>query len=183
MTVQRMQRVHPSGFVTRATAFILDLVIVAAIATLLALALGLLLNFFQSTVLTHLWQGTAIQRLWGTIAQVVMFAFSAFFAWFYFALAWSLVGFTPGQFLAGVRVVRKNGELLSFWRALARIMLFTLSALPLGLGFFWVIIDSRRQAWHDKIVGTYVVYTDLPGNADSAYVEPAQLGRQTPAQR
>ena len=68
------------------------------------------------------------------------------------------------MFLIGLRLVRKNGELPSFFRVLVVFFLFTVSALPLFLGFFWVIVDGRRQAWHDKIVGTYVVYMDLPGS-------------------
>jgi uncharacterized RDD family membrane protein YckC len=31
--------------------------------------------------------------------------------------------------------------------------------IPLFLGFFWILIDDRRQGWHDKIAGTCVVYT------------------------
>jgi uncharacterized RDD family membrane protein YckC len=27
------------------------------------------------------------------------------------------------------------------------------------LGFFWILIDDRRQGWHDKIAGTLVIYT------------------------
>jgi uncharacterized RDD family membrane protein YckC len=26
-----------------------------------------------------------------------------------------------------------------------------------GLGFVWVVFDSERQSWHDKIAGTVVV--------------------------
>jgi NhaC family Na+:H+ antiporter len=35
-------------------------------------------------------------------------------------------------------------------------------ALPLFLGFFWVLWDSKRQGWHDKIAGTQVLY--IPKN-------------------
>jgi uncharacterized RDD family membrane protein YckC len=31
------------------------------------------------------------------------------------------------------------------------------SVAVLGLGFFWIARDPERQAWHDKIAGTYVV--------------------------
>ncbi len=31
------------------------------------------------------------------------------------------------------------------------------SALPLYLGFLWVIWDPHKQAWHDKIFRTYVL--------------------------
>jgi uncharacterized RDD family membrane protein YckC len=27
----------------------------------------------------------------------------------------------------------------------------------LGLGFLWILKDPDRQAWHDRIAGTYVV--------------------------
>jgi uncharacterized RDD family membrane protein YckC len=31
------------------------------------------------------------------------------------------------------------------------------------LGFFWVLVDSRRQAWHDKFAETFVIYVwDVP---------------------
>lgn len=31
------------------------------------------------------------------------------------------------------------------------------SAIPLGLDYIWITIDADRQAWHDKIAGTYVI--------------------------
>ena len=30
--------------------------------------------------------------------------------------------------------------------------------LTLGVGFLWVIIDDRREGWHDKLARTCVVY-------------------------
>jgi len=27
----------------------------------------------------------------------------------------------------------------------------------LGLGFLWIVWDPERQAWHDRVAGTYVV--------------------------
>jgi uncharacterized RDD family membrane protein YckC len=32
-----------------------------------------------------------------------------------------------------------------------------LSLVVLGLGALWILKDPERQAWHDKIAGTYVV--------------------------
>jgi len=32
-----------------------------------------------------------------------------------------------------------------------------ISALVIGLGFLWILIDENKQGWHDKIAGTYVV--------------------------
>lgn len=32
--------------------------------------------------------------------------------------------------------------------------------LPLGLGFFWVLIDKRHRGWHDLISGTVTISTN-----------------------
>ena len=34
---------------------------------------------------------------------------------------------------------------------------YYISFLPLGLGYFWVIWDSKKQAWHDKLAHTIVI--------------------------
>src|SRR3990172_4863918 len=34
---------------------------------------------------------------------------------------------------------------------------YTVSSLVLGLGFFWVIKDSQKRAWHDMLIGSKVV--------------------------
>ncbi len=55
-------------------------------------------------------------------------------------------------------MLRSNGEKLSFWRAVRRAVGYALAALPLFLGFFWILMDDRRQGWHDKLADTVVVY-------------------------
>ena len=32
-----------------------------------------------------------------------------------------------------------------------------LSAIPLLLGYFWMLWDPKKQTWHDKLVSTIVV--------------------------
>jgi uncharacterized RDD family membrane protein YckC len=44
-------------------------------------------------------------------------------------------------------------------RGILRYLGYSLSAISLFLGFFWILIDDRRQGWHDKIAGTLVIYT------------------------
>jgi uncharacterized RDD family membrane protein YckC len=182
VNTQHTQVVYPAGFVSRAAAFIFDLIIIAMITALTLVAVNLLVDFFRATLFDALVKDTRLENVYTLIWRILDFALSYLLVLGYFAICWSLVGFTPGMYLMGLRVVRKNGELPSFFRSLARVFLFTLSALVFFLGFLWVMVDKRRQAWHDKIVGTYVVYMDLPGNTDSPYVEPAPLGKRTPAQ-
>jgi len=76
----------------------------------------------------------------------------------YFLFFWSIAGMTPGKGLMGLRVVRRDGSGLSFLRSLLRLFGYWLSTLLYGLGYLWIAIDNRREAWHDKIARTAVIY-------------------------
>lgn len=38
-----------------------------------------------------------------------------------------------------------------------------LSGMFFSLGYIWAAFDNRKQAWHDKIAGTCVIYTESLG--------------------
>ena len=42
-------------------------------------------------------------------------------------------------------------------QAVVRYLGYYVSLFGLGLGFFWVGWDRRKQGWHDKLAGTVVV--------------------------
>ena len=50
-----------------------------------------------------------------------------------------------------------TGERIGFGRALLRIVAMVVSALPLGLGFWWMFVDGRRRTWHDLIARTRAI--------------------------
>jgi uncharacterized RDD family membrane protein YckC len=63
-----------------------------------------------------------------------------------------------GRQFWGIKVVDRAGEPIGFFRALFRnVFAMSVSALPLYLGFFWVIWDGHKQAWHDKVFRTFVL--------------------------
>jgi uncharacterized RDD family membrane protein YckC len=70
---------------------------------------------------------------------------------------WAWKGTTVGGIIVQLRVVRINGEPPRFTDALVRGLASIFSVAVVGLGFFWILRDAERQAWHDKIAGTYVV--------------------------
>ena len=77
----------------------------------------------------------------------------------YGALMWKIKGTTIGGTLCNLQVVRADGREMDWPTALVRALSCFLSALFIGLGFFWIAFDRDRQAWHDKIAGTVVVRT------------------------
>jgi uncharacterized RDD family membrane protein YckC len=76
----------------------------------------------------------------------------------YGAAMWKLRGTTIGGIVCGLRVVRLDGREIDWPTAIARALGAFLSMVVVGLGFIWVVFDSERQSWHDKIAGTVVVH-------------------------
>ena len=67
-------------------------------------------------------------------------------------------GQSPGKIAIGIKIVKMDGTPIGFGTALLREVLGKIvSAIILLLGYIWILFDGKRQGWHDKIAGTYVV--------------------------
>ncbi len=66
-------------------------------------------------------------------------------------------GATPGYHVFGIRVISINGAQVGIRQIIVRVISSFFSAIPFGLGYIWIAFDANRQAWHDKIAGTYVI--------------------------
>jgi uncharacterized RDD family membrane protein YckC len=66
-------------------------------------------------------------------------------------------GQTVGKKMFGIRVVRLDGEPITWWTAFERAGGYAAGFATGLLGFAQVYWDSNRQAIHDRIVGTVVV--------------------------
>ena len=65
---------------------------------------------------------------------------------------------TPGKMAVSARVVdARTGAPLTVVQSVVRYAGYFVSTIPFGLGLIWVGLDRRKQGWHDKIAGTYVV--------------------------
>ncbi len=74
---------------------------------------------------------------------------------------WMTYQATPGKLLYDCDVVdARTGHPPTLGQAILRYLGYFISALPLGLGFLWIIWDKRKQGWHDKIAGTVVIMHD-----------------------
>lgn len=141
-----------AGFVTRLVAFALDRLILTVILTTMA------------AVVTFLYESFNVNQWFGTdqLAQVLVTAL-AIVTGIVIILSydigfWLLAGQTPGKRAMGVRVVRTDGQRMTFGNAVRREIGYWISAI-LFLGFLWAIVDNRRQGVHDKLAGTLVLYS------------------------
>ncbi len=78
--------------------------------------------------------------------------------WAYGVFFVGLNGATPGKIALGLKVVDAQGNVPGLVRALLReVPGKIISAVVLGLGFFWVAFDAEKRGWHDMIAGTHVI--------------------------
>ncbi len=78
----------------------------------------------------------------------------------YFVVFWATTSQTPGKMAMGIKIIGVDGTPVSWGKAFLRYIGYIVSGLVLSLGFIWIAFDSKRQGWHDKIAGTYVVRKD-----------------------
>ncbi len=66
-------------------------------------------------------------------------------------------GQSIGKKVLDIRVVRyDDGGPLGWSTALLRHLCSYLSAIPCGLGYFWMLWDPEKMTWHDKLSHTVV---------------------------
>ena len=75
---------------------------------------------------------------------------------------WRFGGATPGKMaISAIIVDARTGGPVPLARLIGRYFAYTISALPLGLGFLWIAFDKRKQGWHDKLANTVVIYEPM----------------------
>lgn len=92
--------------------------------------------------------------LYSLYLLLVMFAFFAYF--------WSHGGQTLGMRSWRLRVESLDGGRLGLGQCAVRFTTAWISALALGLGYLWVLLDSERRSWHDMASRSRVVVLPVP---------------------
>ncbi len=71
---------------------------------------------------------------------------------------WVIRQATPGKLAFSLRVVdARTGGTITVAQGIVRYLGYIVSAMPLGLGFLWVLFDEKKQGWHDKLAQTVVL--------------------------
>lgn len=130
------------GFWPRLGAQIIDGIIVAIITyPILLLIYGM--GYFSKTTLIA-----------GPMDVVINYLFPIFWTLGF----WIYRQATPGKMVVGAKIISaKTGGKPTNGQLIGRYFGYILSALPLLLGYLWAAWDPKKQTWHDKLAGTYVV--------------------------
>lgn len=86
----------------------------------------------------------------GIIEQLLVILFTV--------IMWTKFLGTPGKLALGCHVIdAKTRKHIKPVQGVVRYLSYLISLIPLGLGFFWIGWDKKKQGFHDKIAGTIVV--------------------------
>jgi uncharacterized RDD family membrane protein YckC len=141
-----------AGFWRRAAAVLLDGIIVGVIGWLVAMVL--MIGLVASGSLSAMMAGAVLNYF-------VMIAIN----WLYFALQESSAAqATLGKRALGIKVTDEHAVRISFARATGRFFGKIISALIAYIGFMLAGWTERKQALHDIMASTFVVFRDVePG--------------------
>lgn len=65
---------------------------------------------------------------------------------------------TPGMMLIGIKIVNANDlSAPSAKKLLIRSFALIFALVPFLLGIIWIVFDSKKQGWHDKIASTLII--------------------------
>jgi len=128
----------------RLTAMLYDmLLVVSVVAGVFALALIVQVKLLGSA--GHVLHPAVAQAL--TVASVYGF----------FIVFWLMDGQTLGMRAWRMKLVDFNGESPTLGKLILRCCGATLSALCLGIGYLWCLIDRRNRYWHDYLSQTELI--------------------------
>ncbi|MDI6873897.1 RDD family protein [Candidatus Solincola sp.] len=129
---------------------------------------GLVLSVAFLPVNLLFWAVNENIHFWGSwdfsrgVSSGLLFLFNVIrtlIGWAYYTYLTGRYGATLGKKLLGLRVVGEDLQPVTYGTAVVReIPGKLLSALACMLGYIWAGFDGRKQAWHDKIARTLVIY-------------------------
>lgn len=102
-------------------------------------------------------QGLALPVSYLPLQLYLVAAPAWFFGWF-----WTHGGQTLGMRAWRLKLLTDAGQAVTWRKALLRYAGAWLSAVPLGLGYLWVLFDRDAHAWHDRLSGTRLVMLRKP---------------------
>lgn len=140
-----------AGLWRRLGAFIIDTLLICAIS--LPLWIWVLLSVRNTPPVSLYFLSLGLFVIW------------YFFSLFYFIGYWAWCGQTPGQMVAKIKVVRRNGQTIGTGISILRYLigysvhyalLFPFIIPAVGL-LVVIALNKQKRGVHDLIAGTYVV--------------------------
>jgi uncharacterized RDD family membrane protein YckC len=156
------------GFGWRLVAALIDGLLVGFLSFLFAFIIGFIIWFAQIYGEGKFYPTERLFTVFGFILSIA-----------YYVGFWVRSGQTPGKTALGLKVVSTDGSPVSWGKAFLRYIGYIINIIIFLLGFLWIAFDQKRQGWHDKMAGTYVIFAGTTfSDADVVTIVPADRDRK-----
>jgi len=140
-----------AGLTTRIISFVIDAIILLILGGVLASLYWLITGVPPAGL------GIGHTNTWQIVLYFVIYALLIFV---YSVALTASEGQTFGKQAMQIAVVEKDGTTPSIGTACVRTLSSFISIICLGAGFFAILHDPQKQAWHDRWSNTYVISLD-----------------------
>jgi uncharacterized RDD family membrane protein YckC len=131
-----------AGFWIRVAAKFIDAIVSGVVSYVIGFAVSfVVVAGFIGTIQAHL------------ISNILAWGFAVTYVTYFLGK----YGATPGKMACGLKVLRPDGEGLSYGRAFGRFFAEILSAMILCIGYVMTAFDKEKRSLHDRICDTRVV--------------------------
>ncbi|HEX4083864.1 MAG TPA: RDD family protein [Chthoniobacteraceae bacterium] len=113
-----------------------------------------MINFFMGFMIGMALRGTSNAT---HAAQLIATVIAMFMAMGYVVFFNGRFGATPGKMALKLKIIRSNGDSISYLRALGRSFAEILSMITLYIGYMMAGWDSQKRALHDIVCDTRVI--------------------------
>jgi len=78
-------------------------------------------------------------------------------AFVFFGGFWTHGGQTLGMRTWKIKIIADEGDKVTWKQSAIRFVSAALALLPAGIGFIWMLFDSERLTWHDRLSATRLI--------------------------
>ena len=157
------------GFWRRSLALLLDLASIYFLSVILGAIAVVILSIGSDTAISEgVFETSNSVLVAGNVMNLVLNLF-------YFTYFPAFFGQTLGKKVFKLQIVKVSGEPIGAGTAFLRWVGYLVSGLFFFLGFLWIIFDSKKQGWHDKIAETVVLdlkYCQIQEDKNALTTEP-----------
>ncbi|HOV95994.1 MAG TPA: RDD family protein [Thermomonas sp.] len=142
-----------AGFWKRVAAYAIDAILVGIVGAIIGGTIGAVLGMLLLGTGNSSANASGLLLIQGVANVLGLVLGVTYFAWMHASSTMA----TLGKMAIGIKVVRENGERISFMRGVGRYFALIVSSLPLGIGFAMAGFTERKRALHDMLCDTVVV--------------------------
>ncbi len=130
-----------AGFWKRVTALTLDEIVLFIVTWLLLVIMG---------------YTTKMEMIHRLVVQISLYEVLDYN---YYTLCWYFFGQTVGKRFMKIKVVKIDGQSLTYKDVFVRYWTWMIGIAVFGIGYFWISWDKNKRGWNDHAAKTIVIFT------------------------